>query len=297
MGTRKIEIVESFCDFCGKELDNDKAAPLVLELTGYRGNFDLCPGCTELFEEKFFGVNPQDEPDDAPVGESEEEYEEEEEYEDEPIGEAEDDYDLDDEYDEEEEEEEPAPPPPPRRKKVRKKITRQAGKKKTTRAAGKKKVTRSRYANPLADIDHKEQDGTVVRADGGVSEGKVLQKIQRAAVSERRGVIRRCLDGDCQHDEDTGRCDECGLKKGETGVVDGSAPAHDPIKANAEGKKEMGIDPYTGACTFPVDVNSERVQRRMRKNLRLQNEALRKKFGKSGRYFNLDPTDGVGRGR
>lgn len=289
MGKKVIEVV--VCDFCGKEAD--QVSPLTLEIPGYRGDFDLCRDCTELFEEKFFHAYPQDSDDDEVIGESEEEYEDEPEDEDEVVGEPEDDYDLDEDFDDEEEDE-PAPPPPPK-KKVR--SPRRKVAKKKTQGSKKKVRSESRYANPLADISHDEDDGTRVSATGVVSEGKVLKKIKRAAASQQRGVVKRCPDGECHHDEDTGRCDTCGLKRGETGMVDGAAPAHDPIRANEQGQNEMGIDPYTGACTFPVDINSDRVQRRMKKNLRKENDALRKKYGKSGRYFNLDPTDGVGRGR
>jgi len=292
MGKRVIEVV--VCDFCGKEVDKSDA--LTLDLNGDRGDFDLCHDCGDLFREKFFHVHPQDSDDDDVVGEPDDEYEDEPEDEfddDEPIGEPEDDYDLDDDFDDEEEDE-PAPPPPPKKKvrRPRKKVS-----KKKTQGRKKKARSQSRYSNPLADIDHSEKDGTRVSPDGTVNEGKVLAKIKQAATSQRRGVIKSCPPGECQHDEDTGRCDECGLKKGESGTDEGAAPAHDPIRAQADGQDEMGIDPFTGACTFPVDINSERVQRRMKKNLRKENEALRKKYGKSGRYFNLDPTDGVGRGR
>jgi hypothetical protein len=80
-------------------------------------------------------------------------------------------------------------------------------------------------------------------------------------------------------------------------MAEGAQGAFDPIRAESEGQKGMGYDPFMQAHTFPVDVNSDKVQRRMIRNRDLNNRAVRKKFGSSGRYFNLDPTDGSGRGR
>jgi len=295
MGIKKVQkVVEVlFCDFCHKEAQNLEV--LDITLNGDRGEFELCHECSNLFYEKFFSEDA-----DEIVGDPEEEYEnEEDDLEDEPIGEPEDDYDLDDSFDEEEEiEEEPAPPPPPPRRKKKKVSKKKTSKKRTSRAAGKKKVNnKSRYSNPLAGINHGEEDGTRVSVDGTVSEGKVLRRIKKAALAERRGVIKRCPAGECEYDEDTGKCEHCGLRRNETGMIDGAAPAHDPIRANTSGDTAMDIDPYTGAYKFAVDVNSDKIQRRMKKNLRKQNEAVRKKYSKSGRYFNLDPTDGLGRGR
>ena len=295
MGKKIIEI--RTCDFCPKEIDYTPET-LSLSLGRDLGDFDLCDECANMFREKFFGLQPDTE---GVIGDPEAEYEDEEDDPvaededgfDDPIGESEDEYDFEDFEDEEDEEEEPAPPPPKKKLgRPRKKVA----KKKTT--GRKKKVNKQRYSDdPLAGIDHKEKDGTVIGRDGSVRAGKVLQKIEKAAASERRGVIKRCPNGECEYDEDTGRCDACGLKRGQTGMEEGAQKAHDPIQANAEGQGDMGYDPYMQAHTFPVDVNSDQVQKRMKKNLRKQNEAVRKKFSKSGRYFNFDPTDGVGRGR
>jgi len=283
MGKRVIEVL--FCNFCGRDVEGVESLQLLLGRD--QGDFDLCPECADLFREKFFNAVEEEDV----VGEPEEEYEDEEDGFGTILGQSEEE-EEEDEYDFDEEDEEPAPSPRKKVSKKRKKVVKKTPPQDSKKKVRKKKV---RYqADPLRGINHKEQDGTTISASGVVREGKVLQKIKKAAVSERRGVIKKCPNGECEYDEDTHRCDICGLKQGQSGIEPGAQKAHDPIKANAEGQKEMGFDPYMGVHTFPVDVNSGQVRKKMKKNLLKQNEAVVKKYGKSNRYFNFNPSDGDG---